>query len=1252
MNVQRIPKIVLALTVICFSFNLIHAQYNFKFDHLTTEDGLLDNMNFAIFQDSKDYIWIGGRAGLQRYDGYEFVSYTFNLKSPQKGLPESMIRHITESNDGTIWAGTAGGGIVMIKDGKLLPPLMHNETNPNSLAGSYVEDIIQDRKTGGMWFATDKGLDYFLDGTFTHFIHSEGNSASLSDNRVFSLYQAKNGDLWVGTQNGLNLHLGNGRFRHFLHDPKNPESLGGNFIHDIMGDESGNLWLAIVQFGLNRMRLSDYTVMRYVHDPRDPTSIGGNVALDLDIDPEGNVWVASYGGGLSKFSNGKFEVFQNNPLDVTSILNNNVEEVMVDRAGNIWTANYLGAVNRFAKRPILSYSFNNYKEDGMLPMGTLNSLLVDRTGAIWLGISSGGLNRYYNGKFEQFPLAPDSPKGLGSLRINDILEDKRGRIWISNHDAGADMYENGSFTHFSHDPKNPNSIHNEEIIALAEDNLGGIWFGSNRDGISVYRNGKFTTYVHDPSDPNSLRSNNINGMNSTPSGAILIATEGGLSIFENGAFTSYRNDLSDPKSIPIDNINTVVADKRGIIWVGFNGGLAALDRTTGDFKVYDVEDGLAGPMVEDLSVDIQGGVWIATHDGASRFNPDLNQFENYTTKNGFINNSILRVYAMESSSRVYFGGGDGFYYLDLNDKIGKEVSPALVITDFVLSGQFSDSIKSVIREKLLRGEDIELKHNQNTFEIKFAALSSEIKPNHIYSYRMKNLDEEWSFGGNSNKVSYTFLEPGDYIFEVRLMDAGKETATNSLEFTILAPWWKTIWFRSLLLITFAGAALWIYQWRIQTIKQDKLILETKILEATTQVNTQNQKLVAQSLKLQEAIEETKFMVKEAAESGNFSARLDTSNKSGEWKDLGDSINQLFDSVVKPFNTLNQIVNHMAEGDLTGRYHQDAKGDALVLARNLNVAMESLCSLLGEITSRSEQISSASDDMLVTSEEMTISTNEIANAISEMSTGAQQQVERVDESSNLIEEILKSSNEMGDQADSINSTAKMGVDKSNVGMTLMSDLDSNMKRIQEFSKRSNESIGILTKRSGEISGVLRIIKEIASQTNLLALNAAIEASKAGEAGLGFGVVAEEIRKLAEGSKQSAAEIEKLVFGVQTETNATATLIEEMNSSIKAGGEATLHSMKAFKEISAFYDETLHKSEQIVEATKQQTADIGNVVRIIGSVVVIAEETAAGTEQTASSSSELSAGMANYREKSKQVSKIAQELREKVGEFKLS
>ncbi|MEM9324267.1 MAG: two-component regulator propeller domain-containing protein [Bacteroidota bacterium] len=1234
----------------CLTFTESYAQKRFQFDHLTAEDGLLDNMNFAIFQDSEGYIWIGGKAGLQRYDGYEFLDYTFDPQNPDQGLTEMRIRHITESSDGTIWVGTAGGGIARVKYGQLLPHITHDPDDPNSLAGLLVEDIIQDPATGGMWIATNQGLDYYHEGQFTHYTSGNGDRG-ISDNRVFSLEIDHLGRLWAGTQNGLNLHLGEGKFRHFYNDPDDPTSLGGDFIHALMQDREGQLWIAIIQGGVSAMDLNTFTCTNYQHDSENPTSLGGNVPLNFAEDHEGNIWVAAYGGGLSKFANGQFEVFRNDPLDNTTIANDNVEEVMVDQNGNVWTANYLGGVNRYAEKAIVSYGYNSYRDKGMVPMATLTHLYEASDGAVWMGISSGGLNRFKDGIFEQFGMMDEDGNGLSSLRINSITEDRSGRIWIGNQGAGVDIYHRGSFGHLTFDPDDPDGIHSSEIFTIAEDIRGNMWFGS-WNGVSCYDGEHFTRYTHDPQDPNSLTSNSVSHIYCSADGTVWIATEDGLNAVKEGRIATYRNDPSDPTSLPKNNLHVVLADSKGNVWVGYDGGVARLDQETQGFTGFGVADGLAGPIVEDMTLDIDENLWVATHDGASRYDPALGRFETYTTKQGFIDNSILRLHGSKQQRRVYFGSANGLYHLDLDHRTQEERRPSLEFTDFSLIDQSHDSTKRIVREQFLRGESLRLRHFQNSFEIKFAALSSEIAPNHLYSFRMKNLDPAWSFPSSHNKVVYTYLKPEDYTFEVKHLSSGGEEVVKALNFTILAPWWATIWFRGLVLLSIACAALWFYRWKISTERRQKAQLEERVHAATQKAEAKNEELRHQSDNLRNAIEDTNQVVVEAAASGNFGARIDTKDKEGSWKALGASINQLFESLVRPFDEINQVINQMAMGDLTGRFGYEAQGEIAVLSDNLNAAMASLSQLLSEISGQARVIKDQTDEMLQTNEQMSISTSEIASAISEMSQGANDQVLKVDESSRLIDGVLQSSNAVGDQARSINDTAKMGAVQSDKGKELIGGLDHNMKAIQEFSVKTNQSIATLTQRSEEISGVLSIIKDIAAQTNLLALNAAIEAAQAGESGRGFAVVAEEIRKLAEGSKQSAAEIEALVLGVQDETQATATLVGEMTEKIQAGGAATSQSLGTFEEISHYYDETVEKSEQIVQATLQQTEEISNIVNLISNIVVIAEETAAGTSQTASSSAELSAGMIAYMEKSHAVSTIATDLQEKISKFNLT
>lgn len=404
--------------------------------------------------------------------------------------------------------------------------------------------------------------------------------------------------------------------------------------------------------------------------------------------------------------------------------------------------------------------------------------------------------------------------------------------------------------------------------------------------------------------------------------------------------------------------------------------------------------------------------------------------------------------------------------------------------------------------------------------------------------------------------------------------------------------------------------------------------------------------------LQAVIHETNQVIRDAADDGNFSSRVIEEGKSGAWYELSASINNLLGSFVAPLIILNKIIKSMADGDLTRRYSEEAKGEIKEMADNFNLALDNIDGLLHQISVSSGVVDEASSEMKVTTEEMRTNTSEIASAIAQMSNGAQNQVAKVDESSTLIEGILNSSNEMATKAETINNAAKNVEERSGKGLEMMNKVVFNMDDISAYSTKTQESIKVLTDRSKEITRVLGVITEIASQTNLLALNAAIEAAQAGDAGRGFAVVAEEIRKLAEDSRASAKEIELLVSGVQKDTKEAADVIEIMNASVKNGSEASSEASEVFKQILESATANLSYSEEILNDTKLQIGDINEVVSLTESIVVIAEETAAGTEQVASSATELSSGMELFNDKTLSLATVAETLKDGISMVKLS
>ncbi len=404
--------------------------------------------------------------------------------------------------------------------------------------------------------------------------------------------------------------------------------------------------------------------------------------------------------------------------------------------------------------------------------------------------------------------------------------------------------------------------------------------------------------------------------------------------------------------------------------------------------------------------------------------------------------------------------------------------------------------------------------------------------------------------------------------------------------------------------------------------------------------------------LKAVIDDSKAVVRQATEEGKLEARIETTGKEGAWRELGEALNSLLVSFSMPLLRFNTIINALANGDLTNRYDDQAKGDILEMTQSLNSALSNIDALLSQVAQNATIIEESSSDMRVSGEEMSSNTNEIASSIAEMSNGAHLQVNKVDDASSLMEGILNSSKEMGHKAETIHNAAKMVAENSKKGNVMIDEVVANMGQIAGFSDKTNDSIKVLTERSREISRVLGVITEISSQTNLLALNAAIEAAQAGDAGRGFAVVAEEIRKLAEDSKKSAREIEALVVDVQNDTLKASDAMAQMSTSVKSGETTSRAAADSFKVIHDSSHLNLEISEEILNATQNQILDINNVVNITEGIVVIAEETAAGTEQIASSAAELSTGMEVYNQKIQKLAEVAESLKAGVSILKLS
>ncbi|MCC2545182.1 HAMP domain-containing protein [Hymenobacter sp. BT175] len=398
-------------------------------------------------------------------------------------------------------------------------------------------------------------------------------------------------------------------------------------------------------------------------------------------------------------------------------------------------------------------------------------------------------------------------------------------------------------------------------------------------------------------------------------------------------------------------------------------------------------------------------------------------------------------------------------------------------------------------------------------------------------------------------------------------------------------------------------------------------------------------------------QEVSRVARVAGVEGKLTERATVTGVSGSWKDIVDTLNDLIESIASPVLEVSRVVRAISEGDLTQKVEVPTAGDILAMSNALNIAVENLNELLGEINDSSQIVGASSEEMVTKGQEMSRVTVDVALAMQQMAEGAQNQALKTDQAFKLIEEIMQATKETAGKADIVNKSAILGEQTSQLGLKTVAEVVKNMEEISNAAAQTSRTIEVLSTRSQEISKSLGVITDIASQTNLLALNAAIEAARAGEAGRGFAVVAEEIRKLAEGSRKSASEIATLVEDVKKDTTSAATAISTMEGRVLKGKNATFEASSAFKNIATSSGETLRTSRDILTATEVQKTSIGDVVKYVEEVVAIAEQTASGTQQVAGTAKQLSTSMQELTTSSQNLTDIADDLQVGLSAFQL-
>ncbi|MDY0269123.1 methyl-accepting chemotaxis protein [Trichloromonas sp.] len=359
-----------------------------------------------------------------------------------------------------------------------------------------------------------------------------------------------------------------------------------------------------------------------------------------------------------------------------------------------------------------------------------------------------------------------------------------------------------------------------------------------------------------------------------------------------------------------------------------------------------------------------------------------------------------------------------------------------------------------------------------------------------------------------------------------------------------------------------------------------------------------------------------------------------------------------------FSTNIRIINASAEslgnGDLSmpvvlpETAFPDETGD---LAASLNRVIDSLRVLVGAIRASSVTVAESAQGLSATSEQMSTSSHEIARAIEQISRGAETQAEMVEKSSTLIKEMAASIEVIAASASKASQSANATAATAQRGGQLSQATIGRMKQVLENVERNGEQIASFGLQVQKIGKIVEVITGIAGKTNLLALNATIEAARAGEYGRGFAVVAEEIRKLADSTEASAAEITQLIETIREEAGKVQESMKTSIQDLDAGRAAVDDTGRAFEAIIGAALNTQSKTVAISEMAQKQTDGAAGMVAAVEEIARVAEDNAAATEEVSAATEEQTASMEEMAEAAQGLSELAEELLEAVERFRL-
>lgn len=787
------------------------------------DEGLPTASVNAIVQDRQGYLWFATGSGLYRFNGISFTLHP--AAGPLRG---ASIRALSEDKTGNLWIGTRQKG-VFIYDGTVFRSFAA-ENRPRAQRINGISTDVH----GDVWIGVNDGLYRFSDGGCVRFTTDDG----LPSDRIHAVFEDREENLWVGTKRGL-ARLVDGKFEYYGFELK---LMSVSTPSEIVSEGTALVVVALVNDDLH-VRIFDHR---------------GNMAVDMsetELPPGARENLAALKHELTPFpEDGRISLIEKlRIMDMSAAIVGfrdlmTVRCIAQDLAGTVWAGTDEGLFK---------------VEDGVLdhvPLAVegasehIRSIHFDGNGHLWIGTGTSLFKRDEDGTFDRYGASKGGPGNF----VRSIFEDREGNLWFGTRSGASILPGEGIVSYL----KNPSLSNKSITVVFARDN-GDIWaagtgaifritkdsvtaFGAEEgvpdaaitsmveiqggamlfgvrgdENIIEYSNGRMKPFDWKGAEPvvGSVRNLFEDG-----AGSLWIQTNNGIYRYHDGTTTRFSDEDGLFRQDGVD----ILRDRYGTVWIGWGEGLSRF--ADGVFTKYVLPDVHADRSVECLIEDGVGGLWVGTTQGLTRF--DGTGFTDVVPKEGF-SDDVCRALARDGTY-LYVGTTNGLNRLNLETMkvkvftdgdglagpiinvgaLTKDIRGSLWIgTNNGLTRLDPSKIRSndipppvyISRITSRRGElrpggRTDLAHDEGHILFDLDALSYTSPERVRYRYMMTGADDDWIETG-ARSVSYAFLPPGRYVFEVKACnnDGVWSEKPAIFYFSVGSPFWATWQFRGLLI---------------------------------------------------------------------------------------------------------------------------------------------------------------------------------------------------------------------------------------------------------------------------------------------------------------------------------------------------------------------------------------------------------------------------------------------------------------------